>query len=137
MGLPEVAVTTLEPVVVVVYLVRLILLMEVREGVQAEVGLGDVEEAEVRTEAGVRVFLVVVVEVSRRALWIALFVPIVRLQVQLLLRKRGESVGAGVEVTEKSLGKEELRRLDPGLLLIVTVTNFLVLINNVSDFRAL
>ena len=86
--------------------------------------LGDVEEAEVRTEAGVRVFLVVVVEVSRRALWIALFVPIVRLQVQLLLRKRGKSVGAGVEVTEKSLGKEELRRLDPGLSLIVTVTNF-------------
>ena len=108
----------------VVYLVGLILLMEVREGVQAEVGLRDVEEAEVRTEAGVRVFLVVVVKVSQRALWIALFVPTVRLQVQLLLRKRGKSVGAGVEATEKSLGKEELRRLDPGLSLIVTVTNF-------------
>ena len=65
-----------------------------------------------------------VVEVSQRVLWIALFVPTVRLQVQLLLRKRGKSVGAGVEVTEKSLGKEELRRLDPGLSLIVTVTNF-------------
>ena len=109
--------------VVVVYLVGWILLMEVREGVQAEVGLGDVEEAEVRTEAGVRVFLVVVVEVSR-SLWIALFAPTVRLQAQLLLRRKGKSVGAGVEVTEKSLGKEELRRLDPGLSLIVTVTNF-------------
>ena len=96
--------------------------MEVREGVQAEVGLGDVEEAEVRTEAGAGVFLVV--KVSRRVLWIVLFAPAVRLQVQLLLRKRGKSVGAGVEVTEKSLGKEELRRLDPGLSLIVTVTNF-------------
>ena len=122
MGLPEGEVTTLEPVVVVVYLVGLILLMEVREGVQVEVGLGDVEEAGVRTEAGAGVFLVV--EVSRRVLWIALFAPAVRLQVQLLLRKRGESVGARVEATEKSLGKEELRRLDPGLSLIVTVTNF-------------
>ena len=83
--------------------------------------LGDVEEAEVRTEAGAGVFLVV--EVSRRVLWIALFAPTVRLQAQLL-RKKGKSVGAGVEVTEKSLGKEELRRLDPGLSLIVTVTNF-------------
>ena len=107
----------------VVYLVGLILLMEVKEGVQAEVGLGDVEEAEVRTEAGVRVFLVVVVKVSQRALWIALFVPTVRLQVQLLLRKRGGSVGAGVEAIEKSLRKEELRSQDPGTFLIVTVTN--------------
>ena len=106
----------------VVYLVGLILLMEVREGVQVEVGLGDVEEAGVRTEAGAGVFLVV--EVSRRVLWIALFAPAVRLQVQLLLRKRGESVGARVEATKKSLGKEELKRLDPGLSLIVTVTNF-------------
>ena len=58
-GLPEGEVTSLEPVVVVVYLVGLILLMEVREGVQVEVGLGDVEEAGVRTEAGAGVFLVV------------------------------------------------------------------------------
>ena len=106
----------------VVYLVGLILLMEVREGVQVEVGLGDVEEAGVRTEAGAGVF--VVVEVSRRVLWIVLFAPVARLQVQLLLRKRGRSVGARVEAIEKSLGKEELRRLDPGLSLIVTVTNF-------------
>ena len=124
MGLPEEEVTTLEPVVVVVYLVGLILLMEVREGVQAKVGLGDVEEAEARTEAGVRVFLVVVVKASPRSLWIVLFVPTVRLQVRILLRKRGKSVGAGVEATEKSLGKEELRRLDPGLSLIVTVNDF-------------
>ena len=83
-------------------------------------GLRDVEEAEVRTEAGVRVFLVVVVEVSPRSLWIVLFFPTVR----ILLRKRRKSVGAGVEATEKSLGKEELRRLDPGLSLIVTVNDF-------------
>ena len=64
-----------------------------------------------------------VVEVSRKVLWIVLFAPAVRLQVQPLLRKRGGSVGAGVEAIEKSLGKEELRSLDPGTFLIVTVTN--------------
>ena len=83
--------------------------------------LGDVEEAGVRTEAGAGVFLVV--KVSRRVLWIVLFAPAARLQVQPLLRKRGGSVGAGVEAIEKSLGKEELRSLDPGPFLTVTVTN--------------
>ena len=67
--------------------------------------------------------LVVVVEVSRD-LWIVLCAPTVRLQALPLLRRKGRNVGAGVEVIEKSLGKEELRRLDPGLSLIVTVTNF-------------
>ena len=70
-GLPEGEVTSLEPVVVVVYLVGLIPLMEVKEVVQAEMVLADVEEAEARTEAGGRVPLVVIVEVSRD-LWIVL-----------------------------------------------------------------
>ena len=64
-GLPEGEVTSLEPVVVVVYLVRLIPLMGVKEVVQAAVVLGDVEEAEARIKVGARVPLVVVVEVSR------------------------------------------------------------------------
>ena len=64
-GLPEGEVTSLEPVVVVVYLVRLILLMEVKEVVQAVVVLGDVEEAEASIEVGARVPHVVVVEVSQ------------------------------------------------------------------------
>ena len=101
--LPEEAVTRVEPVVV--DLVGVIMLKELREGVYVEVGLGDVEEAGVRTEAGAGVFLVV--EVSRRVLWIVLFTPAARLQVQLLLRKRGGSVGARVEAIEKSLGREE------------------------------
>ena len=63
-GLPEGEVTSLEPVVVVVYLVGLIPLMEVKEVVQAAVVLGDVEEAEASIEVGARVLHVVVVEVS-------------------------------------------------------------------------
>ena len=63
-GLPEGEVTSLEPVVVVVYLVGLIPLMGVKEVVQAAVVLGDVEEAEASIEVRARVLHVVVVEVS-------------------------------------------------------------------------
>ena len=63
-GLPEGEVTSLEPVVVVVYLVGLIPLMGVKEVVQAAVVLGDVEEAEASIEAKARVLHVVGVEAS-------------------------------------------------------------------------
>ena len=72
-GLPEGEVTSLEPMVV--YLIGLIPLMGVKEVVQAVVVLGDVEEAGVRTDVGARVFIVV--DVSRRVLWIVLFAPAV------------------------------------------------------------